>query len=298
MNKSNKLKSILSYAVVVLIVAAVLLATILPSILKKEVVHLVVLAGQSNCEGVSLNDELQKYVSEETFNQYKTGFENIKITNKTNGVSTNGFVNCALGQGTNKSCFGIELGMADYLSKQFSNEKFYFVKRAHGGTSIFPYWHAPENDSQGMFFIALLQEVKDSIAVLEKQGKEVVVEAFCWMQGEQDATEKSNVETYGHYLSVMVAYFRDTFKKYNKGTIRFVDAGITPYELMDPYYNQEINQIKQAFSWENSQNFYIDTDAIGLTRHLEPVGNPDKIHLDSFSMLKLGREFGKLAYSK
>lgn len=298
MSFSGKKRITIALAVVASVVV-VFLSIFLPlTLTKKKVAHIIVIAGQSNCEGVSRSAELKKYVTEEKYDMYSNGISNVNIVLNTNGVAVNDFTPCKLGYGTSDEHFGIELGIADYLNERYPNEEFYIVKRAHGGTSIYPYWHAPaSNVHGGMYFAALLEKVDEAISVLESQGKKVVVEAYCWMQGEQDATNAGYTNTYMHYLSEMVSYFRNRYKSYNSGEIRFVDAGISKYDLVANYRYREINQIKENFSKLNKNNYYIDTIGMGLTLDLEPQGNPDLIHYDSYAMFRLGRAFGEFAYA-
>lgn len=300
MQVTNGIKCKTAVFVVLLFLTVILFLTVFSGCSQQKVAHIIVLAGQSNCEGVSSCAELKKYVSEEKYSLYTNGFDNVKIVLNTNGVTENEFVNCKLGQGTSADYFGIEIGIADYLSEKYPDEDFYFVKRAHGGTTIYPFWNAPESESAdcGMYFKALLEKTDSVIDTLTQQGKKVQVEALCWMQGESDAVNAENAETYYKYLSNMATYFRQKYREYSADGIKFVDGGISDYEPAEVYYNEEINNIKSSFSNTSDSNFYIDTAALNLTCHLEPKFNPDLIHYDSYSMFILGRNFGKYAYGK
>ena len=59
-------------------------------------------------------------------------------------------------------------------------------------------------------------------------------------------------------------------------------------------YPQAINKAKKDYSETSSLNYFIDTNALGITTRNEPEGSIDYAHYDSLSMVKLGQEFGKI----
>lgn len=281
-------------AICIVIICLVTCALCLASCGRKKIARVIILAGQSNCEGVSRNAELKKRIDADTYAMYEKGFDRIMLIRPSTNIHINEFIPVRLGMGTDDVSFGLELGMAEYLSEKFPNEEFYFVKHVHGGTPI-DMWRGdgPLWDSQINYYSMLVDDVNTAISLLESEGKEVVIEAFCWMQGESDAPDFERVQVYRAMLSGMIEDFRSTFGSYNSQKIRFVDGGINDDDFTSPYYYKELNAEKKAYCDSDDYNFYIDTIAMGLTKNLEPAINPDIMHYDSLSMLKLGREFAK-----
>lgn len=291
MKNHNKAKIL----VAIIFICIIYIYTAFSSCDAQPVAHVIVLAGQSNCEGVARSDALALKIDSERYAQFEGGFSNISLIRRSSGIHINDFVPCKLGQGTTEAHFGIEIGIAEYLSQNFANEKFYFVKKVHGGTSIDSWFGLSNMDNQSKHYAWLVDDVKTAITMLQQQGNRVVIEAFCWMQGESDADDLDRAQSYKEKLSAMVKAFRNEFSSYNSVSIRFIDGGISDTVEVMPYY-QIVNNAKIAISQENDYNFYIDTIAIGLTKDGDSQG--DLFHYDSLSMLKLGWEFGKFAMAR
>lgn len=265
---------------------------VISSCSKPVVAHLIVLAGQSNCEGVARSDALALKIGADRYETLANGVPNVYLTRPSSGVHISDFVPCKLGQGTSDSHFGIEIGMAEYLSEHFHDEQFFLVKKAHGGTPIDLWRNVKPWDSAYSYFVGLVDDVKKAIETLRQQGYSVVVEAFCWMQGESDADDIERAQTYLGKLSSLADDFRNEFAQYNSSVIRFVDGGISDATEVMPYY-ETVNNAKKEVAGKSEYNYFIDTIAMHLTKNGDSQG--DLFHYDSLSMLRLGREFGKLA---
>ena len=101
---------------------------------KKAVV--ILLGGQSNASGCSLDEYLERNVSAEKYAEYRNGYDNVYI-NYLSGLHTSGeFVKCATLQGEIEGGFGPELGLAEKLSETYPDTTFFIIKFAWGGTDL------------------------------------------------------------------------------------------------------------------------------------------------------------------
>ena len=223
-------------------------------------------------------------------------------------MKSNGFVkttlNCAEKE---KDTFGPEVGIADFLSKKYPDENIFIIKCAVGGTNIFHDWLSPSNKGEynkesfgfgdaeseffrkgGWLFNELIKILGESISILENQGYEPEIRAFCWMQGESDALDIATVEKYGERYENLLKDLNEAFVKYMKNC-RYIDAGIS--EIWQYYC--EINAYKEMHAKNTPNSFYIDTIAEGLTTSKEPEPEVDIAHYDSDCTVKLGYLFAE-----
>ena len=273
-----------------------------------DTAKIIVLAGQSNAVGVAHTKYLSSHFSSEKVEKFKSGYDNILMNYYSHDMKSNGFVKTTLGCAEKgKDTFGPEVGIADYLSEKYPDDKFFIVKCAVGGTNIFHDWLPPscEGDYQkesfgfgdtesefyhkgGWCFNELVKVLSESISILEKQGYETEICAFCWMQGESDALEADTVEKYGERYENLLKDLNEMFGQYMKKCM-YIDAGISDVWQ----YYREINQWKEEHAKNTSDSIYIDTIAEGLVTSKEPEGEVDFAHYDSDCTIKLGYLFAE-----
>lgn len=269
---------------------------------------IIILAGQSNAVGVAHEKYLPRHFSEEKVAKFKEGYDGILMNYYSHDMKSNGFVkttlNCAE---KGKDTFGPEIGIADYLSEKHPDEKIFIIKCAVGGTNIFYDWLPPsckgeyqkesfgfgDTESEfyrkgGWLFNELIKVLGESISILEKQGYEPEICAFCWLQGESDAFEIETVEKYGERYENLLKDLNNAFGEYLKNCV-YIDAGIS--EIW-PYY-REINAWKEEHATKTPNSFYINTIAEGLTTAKEPEPEVDIAHYDSDCTIKLGYLFAE-----
>lgn len=268
--------------------------------------NIIILAGQSNAVGVGYVDYLGRHFSDEKVKEFKKGYDGILINYYSHDMKSNGFVsttvNCAE---KSKNTFGPEIGIADSLSQKYSDEEIFIIKSAVGGTNLFYDWLPPSCEGEytqesfgfgdeenkfyrkgGWCFNELVKILGESIAVLENQGYEPEIRAFCWMQGESDAFETETVEKYGMRYESLLKDLNSAFEKHMKNCV-YIDAGIS--EIWP--YHREINAWKEKHAKETPDSFYIDTIKEGLTTSKEPEPEADVAHYDSDCTVKLGQLF-------
>ena len=259
----------------------------------KGTAKVILLGGQSNAEGVSLVSALQSKVSAEKFAEYTSGYSNVKIAYQNVGGNVNhskDFVGVKAGQATDVQYFGPELGIAEYLAKNFPDEKFYIIKYAKGGSILDTEWYNAKNEEALYLLEGLTQFTYESLAKIEEEGYTPKIVGFVWNQGESDAIDLPRSEKYYANLEGMVNYVREEFKDYASAKgIGFMDAAILG-NLWSAYRN--VNMHKQAFSLTSPINFYIETYKYEEITTI--VENNDMAHYDAMGMIKLGNLYGEL----
>ena len=259
-----------------------------------EVARVIILGGQSNASGCSRVDYLEKNVSEEKFEEYKNGYDNVYINYFVTGMNiSDGFVRCAANQGELGGFFGPELGMAEKLNELYPDENFYIIKYAWGGTNLYDQWLSPSSRGKtGQMYRQFEGFVKTSLEYLASKGYDVKIEGMCWMQGESDSMADSSTLSYEKNLLTLISDVRTTFAEYAaEDGIAFIDAYISECIFWKNYV--KLNQAKQTVADSSSLNVVIDTIAEGLTVTEEPADEPDIAHYDSLSEIKLGNMFAE-----
>ena len=259
-----------------------------------EEARIIILAGQSNAEGISFGEYLKNGVTPEQYEKYQSGFENVYINNYSTLKGTaSGFVPCKMGYGVTDDYFGPELGLAEKLSELYPGEKFYIVKYAWSGTALHDLWRSPSAGGMvGQLYSGLIKYVKQSINYLEQKNYKVKIEAMCWMQGESDSIALELAEEYASNLNSFISDVRTELRSYaSQNGIAFVDAYISDSYFWTYYLT--INSAKQAVADLSHINTVIDTISHGLTVKNEPAEEPDLAHYDSLSEIKLGHLFAE-----
>ena len=254
----------------------------------------ILLGGQSNASGCSLDEYLQRNVSQEKHDEYKNGYDNVYINYLCGPKISNGFVKCATLQGELDGGFGPELGLAEKLNETYPDRTFYIIKCAWGGTNLFEQWLSPSSKGKtGKLYKQFVEFVDTSIKYLENKNYDVRIEAMCWMQGESDSFSVQNGKDYEEHLTNFINDIRQRYNKYaSHDGIAFVDAYIADNPIYWVYCDY-VNDSKKAVSELSHMNVVIDTISHGLTCSEEPEGTPDMAHYDSMSQIKLGNLFAE-----
>ena len=257
----------------------------------------IILGGQSNAVGSSSISQLHNKFGEDKYKEYANGYENVKIiyrctsTGRENLSLSNysdTFVNVKAGQGYTSSSFGPELGLAEYLNKNYPNETFYIIKYAIGGCSMAGYWNVNKEDKQSG--LTNFKETVDlGLSQLKEQGLDPKIIAFLWMQGESDCGSLPGAFNYYDMQVGLVDHIREIYapNASNKG-IAFIDAEISDSGYWNFY--MPLNSVKRDIEKLSPINFLIDTNGNGLTTLYE---NNDPAHYDSDSMIWLGQLYGE-----
>ena len=256
--------------------------------------RIILLAGQSNASGCSLDEYLQKNVTEEKYKEYQNGYDNVYINYLSGSNRSNEFVKCATLQGEIAGGFGPELGLAEKLNELYPDETFFIIKCAWGGTNLYEQWLSPSSKGKtGSLYQEFTAFVETSVKYLVSKNYDVKIEGMCWMQGESDCFSVADSEAYGEHLRNFIKDIRKKFAKYAAPDgIAFVDAYIADNPVFWVYC-EAVNRGKREVAAESPMNALVDTIAAGLTCANEPADSPDLAHYDSMSEIKLGHLFAE-----
>ena len=254
----------------------------------------ILLGGQSNASGCSLDEYLKRSVSEEKYTQYKHGVDKVYINFLSGANTSAGFVKCATLQGELEGAFGPELGLAEKLNELYPDKTFFIIKCAWGGTNLYSQWLSPSSSGRtGKLYKQFVAYVETSIKYLVSKNYDVKIEGMCWMQGESDALSVEASTGYAEHLDNFINDIRKEFSQYAaEDGIAFVDAYIAANPAYWVYY-EAVNRGKLQVAQRSPLNALVDTITAGLTCDQEPEGSPDLAHYDSMSQIKLGYLFGE-----
>ena len=252
----------------------------------------ILLGGQSNASGCSLDAYLRRNVTEEKYAEYQNGYDNVYINYLSGLNMSNGFVKCATAQGEAGGYFGPELGMAEKLHEMYPDETIFIIKCAWGGTNLYSQWLSPSSKGKvGSLYKQFVAYVETSLKYLASKNYNIKIEGMCWMQGESDAFQVEAASNYGTHLENFIEDIRRKFSKYAADDgIAFVDAYIAENPAYWVYYEM-VNNGKREVAERSPLNVVVDTSMLVCTG--EPVENPDIPHYDSLSEIKLGYMFAE-----
>ena len=256
-------------------------------------VSVILLGGQSNASGCSLDEYLQKNVSPEKYAEYEAGYDNVYINYFASGNNqSDGFVKCSVRQGEEGTSFGPELGLAEKLNELYPDRTFFIIKYAWGATDLFDRWLSPSSDGNtGDLYKHFVKYVKLSIKYLISKNYDVEIEGMCWMQGESDSFSVEHGINYEIHLSNFIKDLRKEFSRYSASDgIAFIDAMIADNPMYWVYCDL-VNESKRRVADSSPMNVLIDTQHLITTE--EPVEKPDIPHYDSLSQLELGYMFAE-----
>ena len=258
-----------------------------------EKTRVILLLGQSNASGASINAYLEKAVGPEQYGRYTEGFDSVLINycvDDHNASSQGSFVKVDMTCGANTGFFGPEVGMAEVLSQAYPDETAFILKFTMSGYSLHHHWLRQRQ--RGSIYDACMEFVGTYMDYLRLKNYDASIGAICWMQGESDTTEFKAAQ-YLENQKAFMAYLRQDLAAYaENGGIYFIDAGISNSPYCEPGYPQ-INEAKEQISLLSPMNRYFSTIDAGFTIHLEPEGDPDWGHYDALCELELGRIFGR-----
>lgn len=252
----------------------------------------ILLGGQSNASGCSLDKYLESNVSEEKYAEYKNGYDNVYINFLSGQHMSEAFVKCSTLQGELTGAFGPELGLAEKLHELHPEETFFIIKCAWGGTNLYKQWLSPSSKGKtGKEYKAFVAFVQTSIDYLISKNYDIQIEGMCWMQGESDSFSVKTATAYSLHLENFIKDIRKKFSRYAAPDgIAFIDTYIAENPAYWVYY-EYVNQGKTKVASLSPLNSVVDTSA--LTCSGEPADQPDLAHYDSLSELQLGHLFAQ-----
>ncbi|GAA3617235.1 sialate O-acetylesterase [Flavivirga amylovorans] len=184
---------------------------------KKYDVHVVLLAGQSNMVGAGNYYELDPETKQRIVKASK------KVSLSYNGKTAQplSYYNNTSGKQYNFSKrFGLELMLGATLSEAYPHQEFLFIKRAHGGTSLYGAWNPKwdkskvlltektEYKQQLKLYDLHISDINQNLEYLKKQSKSYKIIGLGWMQGESDTNNAIAAKKYKNGLKELVNAYR------------------------------------------------------------------------------------------
>ena len=250
-------------------------------------VDVVILSGQSNMAGSGIPEEAKQYLSAEEYTQISNGIDGVTIFTCNDYVALKGncvfspYSNVSFKNGSFGDLFGPEVGFA--LECKKAGRSLVLIKYSAGGM---PMNHFLEDNDisrvmKGYILNCLLE--------LVNKGYYPNIQAFCWMQGENDC-DLFNANNYYNKECLLINSVRKSFNE----KLLFIDARVTDWDLVDPDGHQDIvNKAKEKIAQEERLCYLIDST--GLKKNQFNIG-----HYDTPSTIELGRRFARefLAHSE
>ena len=276
----------------------------------KSNTRIIVMAGQSNAQGVGHYPYLEESLTPEKVQEINDGYDNVLMCGHCSGIDTFEFSKVYADEKYDSAAtpgtFGFEVSLADRFSKVFPDETTYIVKVAYGGTSLNYDWISPSCDAElapeldngmgrGWLWRKLDLHVHNAINIISEATNTVpMVEAFMWMQGESDATLEKTTSLYLSTFNTLMYDFTTMFESNLSEKFAVYDAAISETSVWQ--YAKQMNSIKRSRADEC--NVFIDTNA-RITTCFEPYGYvTDVAHYDAACYIDLGHMFADAYLSK
>lgn len=250
-------------------------------------VDVVILSGQSNMAGTGISVEAKQYFSDEEYQQVINGIDGIKFFSCNDlAALKQGFIfstysNVGFKSESETELFGPEIGFA--LECKKASRSLVIIKYAAGGM---PMNHFLEDNDISR---VMKSYILNCLLELVNKGYYPNIQAFCWMQGENDC-DLFNANNYYNKECLLINSVRKSFNE----KLLFIDARVTDWDLVDPDGHQDIvNKAKEKIAQEERLCYLIDST--GLKKNQFNIG-----HYDTPSTIELGRRFARefLAHSE
>jgi hypothetical protein len=202
--------------------------------------------------------------------------------------------------------FALEMGAVDrpvYLVKDhhsgmglhhgFDGGKWVGGEPAPSRRNFYPGTDA-HDENQGVLYRLMLSRYRAAIAQLEKEGHEVVIRGWVWMQGEQDAKQAASARSYAANLKHLRKRLAEDLGLSKPSDLPLVFGQVLPHEpAADRFTHRETIRavMAQADGRSGSEkalprSAMVPTDGLGLL--------PDTVHFNAAGQLALGRRFAKV----
>jgi len=247
------------------------------SIFAKDPIRVIIVAGQSNADGRAETKDIPKEVDLDFEDFYF--FHGNASGNAHESCPSNKLIKLKPGSGSlhkGKNHFGIEIGIALHLKKVYPGEKFYIIKYAKGGSSLYTDW----NLEKGPHLEKFRTTVENGLKEIKKEGYQPEIRAFTWHQGESDS-KPERAEKYGEKLSA----FLKTMVNDLNSTMAIAVGHINLQQKLDPKLAGLVIQGQKSAAEKFAKLHLIESDKLALKN--------DQMHFNTEGMLELGKRYGK-----
>jgi hypothetical protein len=280
-----------------------------PGVPDAGTIHVYLLGGQSNMQGVGRISKLPAELRE---------IPEILLYHS-NDVSSTGPANSWIslrGAGFANGYFGPEIGFGDVMRDLHPGQAVALIKHANGGSNLEVDWKPgadnADTGNQGPQYIKFVSTVNAGINALIALGYEPEIRGMLWQQGEEDAknglnsnTSNTSADDYAVNLSHFIARIREQFAGHaSPGGIRFVLGQVLPYapeggHVRTTYPARDLVRQHQLDVDEGSgsassvsNTAAVPTDYTTHPSHeneLDGFRDTDETHINAEAQLALGR---------
>ncbi|MFT3701248.1 MAG: sialate O-acetylesterase [Agriterribacter sp.] len=274
---------------------------------KKKVVHIFILAGQSNAVG--FNEAATYKAGKDSFDMRFLNHSRVLFWPGTNAVKGVAGRWIALQTGASnmpgwpyKNAFGPEIGFAHTIQTLMPGEDIAILKYAVGGTGIArssdyhdyipslkgfddkgQNWHFPEPGKQtGELYIQFMNNIRNGMDSLKKIYRHCRIRGLIWMQGEHEAGISKTMA--GDYAILLAGFIQSIRKDLQ---IKHLPVVIGQVNLNTWAFGDLARQRQMEYSATDPYSKLIQTT--DLPRN----GNGDTAHFDAEGMLLLGERFAE-----
>ena len=247
------------------------------SILAGEPIRVIIVAGQSNADGRAESSDIPKDVNLNFDNFYF--YHGNASGNAHESCPSNKLITLKPGSGSlykGKNHFGIEIGMAITLRDKFPGEKFFIIKYAKGGSSLFTDWDL----KKGPHLEKFRQTVKNGLNAIKAKGYDPEIRSFTWHQGESDS-KAERAEQYGEKLT---AFLKTMVNDLNT-TMAFAIGQINLGQKLDQKLAGLVMKAQEEVANSFRKSVLIKSDQLALKE--------DQMHFNTEGMLGLGKRYGE-----
>lgn len=204
--------------------------------------------------------------------------------------------------------FGLELSFAQKMAKL--GRPIYLVKFSASGMPLHHGWDRntwkggdpvpgrvnfypgtdADDPAQGKLYRDMILRFQAALADLEKQGHTPQVNAFLWMQGEQDSKHEASASTYARSLALL---FQRVKADVGSPGTKLVYGQVLPYEKALPRFIHR-NEIRAQMAAADAQSGKPESiaDAFMVTTG-DCSLKSDTVHHDSAGYWRLGQKFAE-----
>lgn len=270
----------------------------LPINKEKEIIHVVLLSGQSNMFGGGLYKNLSE---QEKLRVYKASLS-VSFADQGRPAKPLSFrvSEHHLNYYGGLESFGPELFLGTTLAENNPNKRFLLIKTAVGGTSLYGAWNPDWNQGKAnlsektdekrkmKLFYDHIERTKEQLTLLKRQGKDYKLFGIAWFQGEQDSVRLKTAAEYEDNLNKLISAYRYHLNSIN---LPFVIGQINnPPKI----YVNGPSMVRSAM--EKVADSQTDVDIIKTKAEAPWSDYPkhqDNVHYNAEGQRKLGTEFAK-----
>lgn len=283
---------------------AVLLLVFWNGFSQKKVMHVVLLAGQSNMQGHGNYDALDGSIKE----RIKKVSSRVLLSTSNNEKVDAKPLSYYTAKKSEKypftNHFGPELFIGLTLAEANPNQEYLLIKKAVGGTSLYGAW-SPEWTAEKakeaergkirqklQLFNEHMSNIHAQLSKLKKEKISFEIIGLAWMQGEGDTNKNSTASTYEANLRKLIAAYR---KEINIPKLPFVMGQIN---VLPRKFKDGPSFVRTAMMKVANSDKLVD---IIQTRALAPwtdfPKHSDNLHYNVEGQKRLGIAFGRLLLS-